>query len=123
MLDYLMKGSHCWISELDQAFWRFAQPSSAIDQSKRLISILSPSGPPAPMPVSISVNGGPPTLLPVPSGWADYSVPLLPGAGEPGKTVTLTITSPTRSPAQYQPNSPDTRNLGVGVERVSLSNR
>jgi hypothetical protein len=80
-------------------------------------------GPPAPMPVSISVNGGPPTLLPVPSGWADYSVPLLPGAGEPGKTVTLTITSPTRSPAQYQPNSPDTRNLGVGVERVSLSNR
>ena len=32
--------------------------------------------------------------------------------------LTLTITSPTRRPADLQPDSSDERNLGVGVERV-----
>ncbi len=77
-------------------------------------------GPAVPMAVSISVNGAPATILQVPSGWADYTVPLPTGAGQPGKTVTLTILSPTRSPAQLQPGSSDTRNLGVGIDRVTL---
>jgi hypothetical protein len=80
-------------------------------------------GPPTPMTVSVSANGAAPTILQVPSGWADYTIPLPPDAAQPGQTVTLSISSPTRSPAQFQPGSPDTRNLGVGLDRVALSDK
>ena len=77
-----------------------------------------PPSDPQPLPVSVSIDSGPPTHLDVPTGWADYTDGLPSGAGEPGKTLTLTITSPTRRPADLQPDSSDERNLGVGVERV-----
>jgi hypothetical protein len=74
------------------------------------------------MPVSVSIDGAPPTTLQVPSGWADYTLPLPPDV-QPGETVNITILSPTRSPAQLQPGSSDTRNLGVGLDLVSLINQ
>jgi hypothetical protein len=79
-------------------------------------------GPAEPMPVSISVNGAPAAILQVPSGWADYTVALPPEAAQLGKTVTLEIVSTIRSPSQYISGSPDTRNLGVGLDRVALTN-
>lgn len=73
-----------------------------------------------PMDVEVSVDGGEPTRLTVLVGWADYSLPLRPHA-EGSATVTLEITSPTLSPAQLQPGSNDTRNLGIGVSSVKLT--
>jgi hypothetical protein len=78
-------------------------------------------GPGEPMQVSISVDGGFPTALTVPSGWQDYRVPLPPGDGAPGKMVLLDITSPVRVPSQFQSGSQDNRTLGVGIDRVTLT--
>jgi hypothetical protein len=78
-------------------------------------------GPAVPMPVSISINGSPAANLQVPSGWSDYTIALPSDAAQPGKTVTLDIVSSTRSPRQFQPASSDTRNLGVGLDRVTLT--
>ncbi|MEO8287499.1 MAG: hypothetical protein ABI670_13820 [Chloroflexota bacterium] len=79
-------------------------------------------GPPAPMQVTVSIDGAKPTNLEVPSGWADYTVDL-PATLQSGKTVTITITSPTRSPVQFNPTSNDTRNLGVGLDSVTFTQK
>ena len=79
-------------------------------------------GPPEPMPVTVQTGGQPATTLQVPAGWADYDVQLPEGAGAGGKTIIIEIESPRRSPALLQPNSNDPRNLGVGIDSITLSN-
>jgi hypothetical protein len=76
------------------------------------------------MSVQISINNQPPTTLDVPPGWADYTIPLPPGAGDlgdPDRTLTLEITSPTLSPAALVSGSNDSRTLGVGLDYVQLN--
>ncbi|HYP39370.1 MAG TPA: hypothetical protein VEX13_03340 [Chloroflexia bacterium] len=72
-------------------------------------------GPSTPISVSISIDGSTPTNLNVPPGWADYTLSI-----PPGKTLTIEVVSATRTPSKLEPNSNDNRNLGVGIERISL---
>jgi len=78
-------------------------------------------GPPEPMSVSISVNGAAPTRLDVPVGWADYKVPMPPDGTSPGKTLILEIESSTRNPRQFDPTSIEKRDLGVGIDLITLT--
>jgi hypothetical protein len=78
-------------------------------------------GPPEAMPVRISVSGGSTMALEVPAGWADYRLQLPKGAGTGGKTLVLELESPRRSPRLLQPGSNDPRDLGVGIDRITLS--
>jgi hypothetical protein len=78
-------------------------------------------GPPEPMPVTIQISGYPPVVLDVPAGWTDYEVQLPEGAGAGGNTIIIEIESPRRSPSLLQPGSNDPRNLGVGIDRITLS--
>jgi hypothetical protein len=80
-------------------------------------------GPAVPMSVSVSLNGAAPITLHVSSGWADYAITLPQEAARPGKTITVNIVSSTRSPSQYQQGSGDTRNLGIGLDRVTLTEK
>ncbi|HEX8229103.1 MAG TPA: hypothetical protein VF826_07290 [Chloroflexia bacterium] len=77
-------------------------------------------GPNEPVQVRVVSNGAQVTELQVAPGWADYDVPLPLGAGQPGNTVTLEITSPTRKVADYVPDSNDPRSLGVGIDSIML---
>jgi hypothetical protein len=72
-------------------------------------------GPSTPISVSIAIDGSTPTSLYVPPGWADYTLPI-----SPGKTLTIEIVSATRTPSKLEPNSNDNRNLGVGIDRITL---
>ncbi|HYO49478.1 MAG TPA: hypothetical protein VEW94_06470, partial [Chloroflexia bacterium] len=72
-------------------------------------------GPSTPISVSISIDGSTPTNLNVSPGWADYTLPIL-----PGKTLIIEVVSATRTPSKLEPNSRDDRNLGVGIDRITL---
>lgn len=101
---------------------RIPVPSGGIAFASVTLRMSAPAvGPSEPMPVTISVNDSQPIVLSVPIGWADYRLPLPQGAASPGKTLILDIQSPTRNPSQLQPGSSETRNLGVGVDRVALT--
>ena len=77
------------------------------------------AGPATPMPVSITIDGAL-TNLNVPIGWADYTV-RLPRPYPPGSILDITIQSPTRDLSVLQPDSPDKRKLGVGLDLIILS--
>ena len=72
------------------------------------------------MPVAVSVAGGAPATFSVSPAWQDYTLPLPRDTGQPGSTIYVQMTGPTRSPAELQPGSTDTRQLGVGLDRVAL---
>jgi hypothetical protein len=72
-------------------------------------------GPSTPISVSISIDGSTPANINVPPGWADYTLPI-----SPGKTLTIEVVSATRTPSRLEPNSRDDRNLGVGIDRITL---
>ncbi len=72
------------------------------------------------MQVKALLNGGQSTELRVAPGWADYNIPLPPGTGEPGSTLTLEITGPTWRMADYVPDTNDPRSLGVGIDSIAL---
>lgn len=67
------------------------------------------------MPVTVTINGRANSLS-VPVGWAGYSFPLPDNSDH----INITIESPTRDLAILQPDSPDKRKLGVGLDRVTL---
>ncbi|MGA7733611.1 MAG: hypothetical protein WCD37_20305 [Chloroflexia bacterium] len=76
-----------------------------------------------PMLVTITINGIP-TTLNVPVGWADYTIRLPephPPVWAVESTLNITIESPIRDLSILQPNSPDKRKLGVGLDRVTLA--
>lgn len=69
-----------------------------------------------PMPVVVTIDGKS-TPLTVPVGWQNYDFEVNPGSS----FVNITIESPTRDLALLQPDSPDKRKLGVGVDKVLLT--
>jgi hypothetical protein len=69
-----------------------------------------------PMPVTVVINGRV-THLTVPVGWAVYSFPIFTSDTE----FDITIESPTRDLGILQPDSPDKRKLGVGLDKIFLA--
>ncbi|HKP52790.1 MAG TPA: hypothetical protein VJ183_09055 [Chloroflexia bacterium] len=99
---------------------RIPTPSGSTFDALTLRMSAPALGPPEAMPVSVLINGATPVKLEVPAGWADYEVQLPGGKVVGGGTIFIEIESPRRSPALLQPGSNDPRNLGVGIDRITL---
>jgi hypothetical protein len=72
-----------------------------------------------PMPVTLSIDGRESLTLQVPVGWTDYPFDL--PATTNSETIWVQITSPTRNPSLLVSDSSDPRELGVGLDSVTLS--
>ncbi|HEX8600780.1 MAG TPA: hypothetical protein VF952_19960 [Chloroflexia bacterium] len=102
-----------------RAMLRIPVPAGAFS-AVRLRMSAPAIGPNEPVRVRVVSNGAQVTELQVAPGWADFDVPLPSGAGQPGNTLTLEITSPARKVADYVPDSNDPRSLGVGIDSIML---
>ncbi len=100
----------------DSARVRLSLPPGATSLALRLAS-----GRPAgatPVPLAVLVNGQPVGNLQVTPKWADYRLPLPDGLT--GDVIAIELRSPTFRPRDLNRASPDSRQLGMQVEQISL---
>lgn len=103
-----------------RAHLRIPLPEGSPSPTSLTLRMSAPGiGPNEPMPVVVTVEGNS-TSLDIPAGWTDYSFPI-PSPPTPGSTLNVTLQSPTRDLAIFQPDSPDKRKLGVGLDSITLN--